>query len=162
MKDLHSINLAKLTGPCTNRCAGKNFKRKWSEMPPIQFWTLLDLRNDIWETGDIPSIWKLANVIPIPKHGKDHSDPSNYRPITLTICVCKPMERMTNAHLVWFLESNGLLSNIQCGSVKVGTLYIILFVLKHLFETLLPKRNMLRLSFSTLKKHTTQHGNITF
>jgi hypothetical protein len=23
--------------------------------------------NDIWETGDLPSIWKLANVIPIPK-----------------------------------------------------------------------------------------------
>jgi hypothetical protein len=27
--------------------------------------------NDIWETGDLPSIWKLANVIPIPKPGKD-------------------------------------------------------------------------------------------
>jgi potassium voltage-gated channel Eag-related subfamily H protein 8 len=25
------------------------------------------------------------------------------------------MERMINARLVWFLESNGLLSNIQCG-----------------------------------------------
>jgi hypothetical protein len=32
---------------------------------------LLDLMNDIWETGDLPSIWKLANVIPIPKPGKD-------------------------------------------------------------------------------------------
>ena len=31
----------------------------------------LDLMNDIWETGDLPSIWKLANVIPIPKPGKD-------------------------------------------------------------------------------------------
>jgi hypothetical protein len=27
--------------------------------------------NDIWKTGDLPSIWKLANVIPIPKPGKD-------------------------------------------------------------------------------------------
>ena len=25
------------------------------------------------------------------------------------------MERMINARLVWFRESNGLLSNIQCG-----------------------------------------------
>jgi potassium voltage-gated channel Eag-related subfamily H protein 8 len=25
------------------------------------------------------------------------------------------MERMINARLIWFLESNGLLSNIQCG-----------------------------------------------
>jgi hypothetical protein len=35
--------------------------------------------SNIWETGDLPSIWKLANVIPIPKLGKDHSEPSNYR-----------------------------------------------------------------------------------
>jgi hypothetical protein len=102
--------------------------------------------NDIWETGDLPSIWKLANVIPIPKPSKDHSEPSNYRPISLTSCVCKTMERMINARLVWFLESNGLLSNIQCSTL----------------DNLLPKRNMLCLSFTTLKKHTTQHGNITF
>ena len=70
--------------------------------------------NDIWETGDLPSIWKLVNVIPIPKSGKDHSEPSNYRPIALTSCVCKTMERMINTRPVWFLESNGLLSNIQC------------------------------------------------
>jgi hypothetical protein len=37
-----------------------------------------------------------ANVIPIPKPGKDHSEPSNYRPIALSSCVCKTMERMIN------------------------------------------------------------------
>ena len=84
-------------------------------LPESAFQVLLDLMNDIWETGDLPSIWKLANVIPIPKPGKDHSEPSNYRPIALTSCVCKTMERMINARLVWFLESNVLLSNIQCG-----------------------------------------------
>ena len=71
--------------------------------------------NDIWEIGDLPSIWKLADVILIPKPSKDHSEPSNYRSIVLTSCVCKTIERMINAHLVWFLESNGLLSNVQCG-----------------------------------------------
>ena len=84
-------------------------------LPESALQVLLDLMNDIWETGDLPSIWKLANVIPIPKPGKDHSERSNYRPIALTSCVCKTMERMINARLVWFLESNGLLSNIQCG-----------------------------------------------
>jgi hypothetical protein len=33
----------------------------------------------------------------------------------LTSYVCKAMKRMINAHLVWFLEFNGLLSNIQYG-----------------------------------------------
>jgi hypothetical protein len=28
--------------------------------------------------------------------------------------MCKTMERMTNARLVWFLVSNGLLFNVQC------------------------------------------------
>ena len=83
-------------------------------LPESALHALLDLMNDIWETGDLPSIWKLANVIPIPKPGKDHSELSNYRPIALTSCVCKTIERMTNARLAWFLESNGLLSNIQC------------------------------------------------
>jgi potassium voltage-gated channel Eag-related subfamily H protein 8 len=84
-------------------------------LPESALQTLLDLMNDIWETGDLSSIWKLANVIPIPKPGKDHSEPSNYPPIALTSCICKTMEWIINARLVWFLESNGLLSNIQCG-----------------------------------------------
>ena len=71
--------------------------------------------NNIWESGDLPSIWKLATVVPIPKPSKDHTDPINYRPIALTSCVCKTLERMVNDRLVWFLESNGLLANIQCG-----------------------------------------------
>jgi potassium voltage-gated channel Eag-related subfamily H protein 8 len=87
----------------------------FKHLPESALQVHLDLMNEIWETGDLPSIWKLANVIPIPKHGKDHSEPSNYRPIAPTSCVCKTMERMINARLVWFLESNGLLSNIQCG-----------------------------------------------
>ena len=45
--------------------------------------------NDISETGGLPSIWKLANVIPIPKPGKDHSESPNVRPIALNTCVWK-------------------------------------------------------------------------
>jgi len=40
--------------------------------------------NNIFEIGDFPSIWKSTIVIPIPKPGKDHSEPSNYRPIYST------------------------------------------------------------------------------
>ena len=63
----------------------------------------------------MPSIWTLTNVIPIPKPGEDHAEPSNYRPIALTSWVCKTMERMINTRLAWFRQSNGLFSNIQCG-----------------------------------------------
>ena len=57
---------------------------------------LLDIFNDVWQSGDFPSSWKEALVIPIPKPGKDSSDPNNYRPIALTSCLCKTLERMVN------------------------------------------------------------------
>ena len=76
-------------------------------LPESSLQAVLDLINDIWEAGDMPSIWKLANVIPIPKPEKDISEPSNYRSIALTSCVCKTMERRINDRL-WFLESNGI------------------------------------------------------
>ena len=46
-------------------------------LPESALQVLLHLIDDISETGDLPSIWKLANVIPIPKPGKDHSEPPN-------------------------------------------------------------------------------------
>ena len=80
--------------------------------------TLLELYNDIWETGNIPPPWKEATVIPIPKPGKDHTLAINYRPIALTSCLCKTMERMVNDRLVYVLESNGLITDFQCGFRK--------------------------------------------
>jgi hypothetical protein len=44
-------------------------------------------------------------------------------------------------------------------SVKVGAPWILLSVLKLLFETF-AKKNMLCLSLSNSKKHMTQHGNM--
>ena len=65
---------------------------------------LLNIYNKIWTTQDFPDSWRLATVIPIPKPGKDHSDAGSYRPISLTSCLCKLMEKMVNRRLTWFLE----------------------------------------------------------
>ena len=87
-------------------------------LPAESMSLLLDIYNYIWQTGDFPECWNEAMVIPIPKPGKDHSDPNNYRPISLTSCVCKTLERMINDRLVWYLEHNNILSEIQCGFRK--------------------------------------------
>ena len=50
-------------------------------------------------TGDVPAAWREANVTAIHKKG-DKSNPSNYRPISLTSNVCKTMERMVREVLV--------------------------------------------------------------
>ena len=57
-------------------------------------------------------------MIPIPKPGRDSSNPSNYLPKGLTSCLCKTMDRMANKRLFWFLESNKLITNSQCGFRK--------------------------------------------
>ena len=84
-------------------------------LPSSSLSILLEIYNSIWATGNIPKSWKEATIIPIPKPDKDHTDPSNYRPIALTSCVCKTMERMINDRLTWFLESNNIITNFQSG-----------------------------------------------
>ena len=64
--------------------------------------TLLNIVNNIWASGRFPTSWCTSTVIAVPKSGKDTSDPSNYRPIALTSCICKVMERMITSHLVWY------------------------------------------------------------
>ena len=84
-------------------------------LPVSTLLILLEIFNDIWKTGNIPKSWKEATVIPIPKPDKDHTDPTNYRPIALTSCICKTMERMINDRLTWFLEANNIITDYQSG-----------------------------------------------
>ena len=84
-------------------------------LPEKTLQILLDIFNYIFSTGNFPDSWREATIIPVPKPGKDHTDPANYRPIALTSCVCKTMERMINDRLVWYLETNNILSPYQNG-----------------------------------------------
>ena len=79
---------------------------------------LKDILNNIWTTGDFPHQWRAATVIPIPKPNKDHADPNSYRPIALTSCLCKILERMINTRFIWYLEKSGILDRSQCGFRK--------------------------------------------
>lgn len=71
--------------------------------------------NQIWETGQLPQDWKHSAVIPIPKPGKDKGDLANYRPISLTSCTCKVMERMVLRRIEWLLETTGAFHSVQTG-----------------------------------------------
>ena len=84
-------------------------------LPDVSLLLLLNMCNTIWISGDFPSDWRKAIIIHIPKPGKDPTNPTNYRSIALTSCICKTMERMINRRHVWYLESNKLLTSVQCG-----------------------------------------------
>ena len=85
------------------------------QLPRRSLDNLLAALNEIWESSKFPDSWRVATIIPIPKPGKNSQYPSNYRPIALTSCLCKTMERMVNKRLVWLIESNNLYTNSQCG-----------------------------------------------
>ncbi|GBN62166.1 putative RNA-directed DNA polymerase from transposon X-element [Araneus ventricosus] len=79
---------------------------------------ILRLFNRVWTEGIFPMQWQEALVVPILKPGKEPKDPSNYRPIALTSCFSKTLERMVNTRLVHQLEVNNLLPLHQSGFRK--------------------------------------------
>ena len=85
------------------------------EMPAGAKQYLLGVFNKFWNESYFPDQWRDATVIAFPKPEKDHSDAGNYRPITLTSCLSKTMERMINTRLCEYLEMKKELSNIQNG-----------------------------------------------
>lgn len=68
----------------------------------------------MFEKGELPSLWLQANVTPLYKKGSN-TDPSNYRPVSLTSVVCKVMERIIRDRLMSHLTSNNLLTKRQHG-----------------------------------------------
>ena len=76
---------------------------------------LLVIWQDSYETGTIPDILKLALVSPIHKGGS-RTEPSQYRPISLTSHIIKVMERMLRKQIVGFLELNEKMDPKQHGS----------------------------------------------
>lgn len=62
-----------------------------------------------------PSSWKNASIIPIPKPNKDHSNPANYRPISLLSCLSKIFERIILIRLNKHIRENEIIPNTQFG-----------------------------------------------
>ena len=87
-------------------------------LPESCLQVLLNVYNQVWESGNFPPSWREALVVPIPKPGKDTTKPENYRPIALTSCLCKTLERMVNSRLVHYLETTDAFAKEQCGFRK--------------------------------------------
>ena len=62
----------------------------------------------------VPASWKLSHVSPIYKKGP-HTDPLNYRPISLTSICSKSMERILVKSIHDHIDSQNILSSSQFG-----------------------------------------------
>ena len=99
-------NTSKDPNGFTNRLL-KDFKSELAEPLSIIFKHCL-------KNGYVPKDWKIANVCPIFKKGQK-SEPSNYRPVSLTSVVCKVFERLLQKSIMDHLEKNNILNETQHG-----------------------------------------------
>ena len=75
---------------------------------------LSDLFNKSLITGTLPTAWKFARVVPIPKSGSS-KDSANYRPISILTVISKLLEKHIHNLLLLHLNSVSPLSQHQWG-----------------------------------------------
>ena len=92
-------------------------------VPPILFHKCIEslakplhlILKKSFENSDIPEIWKEAIITPIYKSKGQKSDPSQYRPISLTSQIVKLLERIIRIYLIQYLEVNNAFPDSQHG-----------------------------------------------
>ena len=118
---LKNIDVNKAPGP--NCIAGVILKKCASNIA----YPLSVLYNISFSMGQIPSDWKLANVVPVYKKG-NKSNIENYRPISLTSLVMKVMEKHIRDEIYsrcWHLtneKQHGFLPQKSCTTQLVTVL----------------------------------------
>ena len=106
---IHKIlDPSKAAGP--DHIPAKFLKLFATELSPC----LLFIYKSSLEQRTVPSIWKKALITPVHRKGSQ-TDPSNYRPISLTCIPCKVMEHIVYSHVMSHLEHHNILTDIQFG-----------------------------------------------
>ncbi|KAG8183367.1 hypothetical protein JTE90_008270 [Oedothorax gibbosus] len=114
----------------------------------------------IWNEKVFPTSWQRAIVIPIAKPGKNPQDAGNYRPIALTSCLCKLMEWIVNARLVYCLEEKGALYPFQSGfRHHRSTIDNILLLETSIREAFVRNQHLVSIFFD-MEKAYDQHGGV--
>ena len=76
---------------------------------------LLALFNFSWVHGVLPLDWRSAHVKALYKGQGEQSSPNNYRPISLTSCTVRILEKLIHKRLYAYVESHQLLAPMQFG-----------------------------------------------
>lgn len=117
---------------------------------------LLEVLNMVFDSGRLPKHWKLAHVIPILKEGKSDLSPDSYRPIALTSCLCKLLEKILNVRLMRFLVMNNLIDKSQSGFQKLkSTLDNLAALETEIHDAFIKKQYLLAVFFDLEKAYDT-------
>ena len=76
---------------------------------------LIELFNEAIETGTVPKEWKVAKIRMLLKPGKNELDINSYRPISLTSCLAKCLEKFILNRLNQHLRRHNIIVKNQSG-----------------------------------------------
>ncbi len=114
---------------------------------------LVDLFNKSIALGSVPAEWRSAVVTPIFKGGrKDRRLPANYRPIALTSCVARVLEKLINKKLLKYLLENKLIYEHQSGFLPCHSTITQLCFLLHRWQMSVDRREVVQAAFLDLSK----------
>jgi ribonuclease HI len=85
---------------------------------PLALQELLDIYNASFVAGFCPQTWRNATILPLLKSGKPPSDIASFRPVSLTSCAVKILERIIANRLYKMAEEQGWFSHLQAGFRK--------------------------------------------
>ena len=108
LKLLQEIKIRKATGP--DMIPARILRDYAAELAPI----LTFIFQQSLDTGTVPSDWRTANIVPIYKKG-DKSNPSNYRPVSLTSICSKLIEHIIFSQIMTHYDNHHILADVQHG-----------------------------------------------
>ena len=106
-------SLANNKAPGTDKIPSRVIK----ESAPVIIPSITSIINSSFNCGVFPSVWKTAEVCPIPNDG-DHEVASNNRPITLLSIISKVCEKIALDQLTSYLTEKQRLASNQSGNKK--------------------------------------------
>ena len=110
---------------------------------------LLELVHDVWKEKSVPTEWRDAILIPIPKKG-DLSHCDNWRGISLLDVVGKAVARILQERLQKLAEDE--LPESQCGFRKGRSCADMIFTVRQLVEKSCEHKSKAFFTFIDLKK----------
>ena len=157
------LELKTMLKKCKNTAAGpdKIHYKMLKNCHPSLLEVLLLIYNRIWTEGIYPNLWRQAIVLPFHKPGKPKEEVASYRPIALTSCIGKLMEKIVNTRLMFYLESRDLLPKLQFGFRKMKSTTDALVRLSSDILTAFEQRNSVLCVFFDIEKAydtTWKHG----
>ena len=142
---LKSLDTTKATGP-DGISPKLLYEAGYSIVP-----SLTKLFNLCLTNSKFPSMWKLANVLPLRKKG-DASDFNNYRPVSLLSCTSKLLERIVFKHVFNYIRDNNILTPHQSGFQPGDSTTHQLSYLYHVFCQALDSKKDVRIVFCDISK----------